>query len=47
MNRFQGEVLFILSGNDLVASEFEYLVSHDRQWKKGLRFTTNHTEKTT
>ncbi|MGC2456579.1 MAG: hydrolase 1, exosortase A system-associated [Gallionellaceae bacterium] len=34
MNRFQGKVLFILSGNDLVASEFEYLVSHDRQWKK-------------
>ncbi|MBI5430587.1 MAG: hydrolase 1, exosortase A system-associated [Nitrosomonadales bacterium] len=34
LNRFRGNVLFILSGNDLVANEFENLVSRDHQWKK-------------
>ncbi|TAN71930.1 MAG: hydrolase 1, exosortase A system-associated [Gallionella sp.] len=33
LKRFRGEALFILSGNDLVANEFEHLVSHDSQWK--------------
>ena len=34
MEHFKGEVMIILSGNDLVAQEFEYLVSHESQWKK-------------
>jgi len=34
MVHFNGEVMFILSGNDLVAQEFEYLVSRESQWKK-------------
>lgn len=31
---FSGEVLFILSGNDLVAAEFELLMAKDAEWKE-------------
>ena len=34
LKHFQGEVLFILSGNDIVAQEFEAITSHDKLWKK-------------
>ena len=33
LQRFRGGVMFILSGNDLTAKEFEDVVSRDRQWK--------------
>jgi exosortase A-associated hydrolase 1 len=34
LKHFKGEVLFILSGNDLVAHEFEEIISRDKLWKK-------------
>lgn len=34
LKRFQGEVLFILSGNDLVAQEFIALTQQDKRWKR-------------
>ena len=34
LKRFQGEVLIILSGNDLVAQEFVALTQQDKRWKK-------------
>lgn len=34
LRRFKGRVLFILSGNDLTASEFSNLVKTSRGWKK-------------
>jgi len=52
LNHFSGKVLFITSGRDLVAHEFQHLVSHDKKWKKAcnsLRVTqkclhdANHT----
>jgi len=39
MNQFQGRILFILSGNDLVANEFKDLLSHDKKWKKACAST--------
>lgn len=34
LKNFQGEILFILSGNDLVAQEFIHLTRRDKHWKK-------------
>lgn len=34
LKRFQGKVLFILSGNDLTAQEFIVLTQQDQSWKK-------------
>jgi exosortase A-associated hydrolase 1 len=34
LERFQGKVLLILSGNDLTAQEFSDLVKSSRKWKK-------------
>lgn len=34
LKNFQGEVLFILSGNDITAQEFIALTQHDQHWKK-------------
>ncbi|MEO8418093.1 MAG: hydrolase 1, exosortase A system-associated [Methylophilaceae bacterium] len=34
LKRFQGNVLFILSGNDLTAQEFIALTQQDKRWKK-------------
>lgn len=34
LQHFQGKVLFILSGNDLTAQEFQGITSHDKRWKK-------------
>ncbi|MBK1695304.1 hydrolase 1, exosortase A system-associated [Chromatium weissei] len=33
LQRFQGKVLFILSGNDLTAQEFISLIKHQRKWR--------------
>jgi exosortase A-associated hydrolase 1 len=33
LRRFDGRVLFVLSGNDLVSQEFRALVAGDRAWK--------------
>lgn len=37
LNRFDGRVLFIISGNDLIAAEFMNLVSSDKKWQKLMR----------
>ncbi len=34
LKRFQGDVLFILSGNDLTAQEFIALTQQDKRWKR-------------
>lgn len=34
LKRFQGETLFMLSGNDLTAQEFVTLTQQDKRWKK-------------
>jgi len=34
LKRFQGEILFILSGNDLTAQEFIVLTQQDKSWKR-------------
>lgn len=34
LKRFQGETLFLLSGNDLTAQEFLALTEQDKRWKK-------------
>jgi exosortase A-associated hydrolase 1 len=45
LKRWQGEVLFILSGNDLTAQEFVTLTRQDKRWKK-LCHSSNITSKT-
>ena len=37
LNRFAGRVLFVLSGNDLTATEFRDLVRSDRRWEKSVK----------
>ena len=37
LNRFQGKVLFLLSGNDLTAEEFIALMQRDKRWQKACR----------
>lgn len=37
LRRFGGRILFVLSGNDLTAREFEDLVQSDRRWSKALK----------
>ncbi|MET0081751.1 MAG: hydrolase 1, exosortase A system-associated [Sedimenticola sp.] len=47
LQKFQGKVLFILSGNDLTASEFEDSVNASRRFRrliKGNRFTIQRLE---
>ncbi len=34
LKQFNGNILFLLSGNDLVAREFIELVRQDKRWKK-------------
>lgn len=34
LKRFRGEILFILSGNDLTAQEFIALTQQDKRWKR-------------
>jgi len=34
LTRYQGELLILLSGNDLVAKEFIALIQQDKRWKK-------------
>ena len=34
LNQFKGNILFLLSGNDLVAREFTELARQDKRWKK-------------
>ncbi len=43
LTRFDGEVFFLLSGNDLVAQEFQTLIGSDKHWKKLLRNQGCHT----
>ena len=37
LSRFQGKVLFLLSGNDLTAQEFIALTQRDKRWQKACR----------
>jgi exosortase A-associated hydrolase 1/exosortase A-associated hydrolase 2 len=36
LRSFQGDILLILSGNDLTAQEFQSLIERDRQWKAAI-----------
>lgn len=37
LQKFQGEALLLLSGNDMVAQEFMTLMQHDKRWRKASR----------